>query len=171
VYTNPNVGQMLESVIGTLRREVLPHVQGAEATTRAEMCMAVLQWAHRLVPTEQHLYAEEAKEMSELFASLGSLLESEGSPEARRIQERARAMRAKAAKLGSAGYEALVAAHRELSAALIPTLDDLHALGPNARATQQGALAMMRKHLARRTRRDLEAYLGAPSGGAMVGRE
>ncbi|XYH93742.1 hypothetical protein ACMHYB_38670 [Sorangium sp. So ce1128] len=171
MYTSPNVAQMLKSVVGTLRRDVLPHVEDPEAVAKAAMCVAILQWAERLAPVEQQLYVREIKEMSDLFSALGHMLESNGSPEGRRIQDRGRTMPAKASFAVPASYDTLLEAHRALSEALIPTVEDLHALADQGGDTPREALTMVRRHLARRVERDVAIYLGAPEQGAMVGRE
>ena len=86
-------------------------------------------------------------------------------------------MRERAVKLDETGapdltvYTELTRHHSELNQALIPTLEDLYALDREGNAMATQGLAQLRSHLSRRTGRDLEIYLGAPSSGAMVGRE
>jgi uncharacterized protein YllA (UPF0747 family) len=161
---------MLESVVNTLGRNVLPHVKNAKALQDAEMCVAVLKCAGRLVPTEQQLFAQEIREMSDLFAALGHLWETDRSPEGLRMQERGRTLKAYRT-LETPAYKELLRRHRELSQALIPALDDLHALESQGHAIAAQGLATIRAHLLCRSSRDLEVYLGAPAAGAMVGRD
>lgn len=170
MYTNPNVNQMLGAVVNTLRQNVLPHIMNPEAVREAEMCLAVLQWAERLAPVEQQLYGQEAGEMHVLFVALSRLFGADCSPEGRRIQERGHTLEANGT-LAMPAYEELVRTHRTLSQALIPTLDDLHALESRGHAMAAQGLAIVRAHLACRSGRDLKTYLGLKEPDAMVGRE
>lgn len=170
MYTSLNVGRMVAIVANTLSRNVLPHVSDPKAKQDADMCMAVLHWAAQLAPLEQRLYVQECKEMSELFTALGGLFKEDRSPEGVRIQERGEKLKGIQAP-GLPAYEELTRHHSELSRALIPTLEDLYALDREGNSIAAQGLAKVHAHLARRTGRDLETYLGAPSSGAMVGRE
>jgi hypothetical protein len=53
VYANHNATQMLGPVVSTLQKDVLPQLHDVEARTRAEMCLAILEWVRKLVSIEQ----------------------------------------------------------------------------------------------------------------------
>ncbi len=169
MYTNPSIKQMLGAVVNTVRQNVLPYIANPEAVRETEMCLAILQWAERLAPVEQQLYAQEASEMRDLFAVLSHLLSADYSPEGQRIRERGHTFEANGMP-DMPAYEELIRTHRTLSQALIPTLDDLHALEARGHAIAAKGLSIVRAHFARRSGRDLETYLGLGPG-AMVGRE
>jgi hypothetical protein len=169
VYDSPNVRDMLASVEKTLASAVLSHIGDPQALQQAQMCMAVLHWAGRLVPVEQQLCLKENREMAELLGRVGRLLDGSDSPEGRRIAERGRAMPSRELPALPA-YEQLMTTHRSLSDELIPTLDDLHVLAASGDAVATQALQLVRGYLGRRAKRDLDVYLGNEPPAAMVGR-
>jgi len=169
MYDSPNAKHLIASVEQVLKSTVLPHVADPLARQKAEMCLAVLHWAGRLIPVEQQLLAREADEMQRLFAQLAALFASPDSPEAHRVHERGRRAQGDAVPAVQA-YDELLGLHRSLSEGFIPTLDDLHALDARGCPRAKEGLARVRTHLSRRARLDLEVYLGSAPAGAMVGR-
>jgi hypothetical protein len=134
------------------------------------MCLGVLHWAARVAPVEQQLYAKESREMADLYSELSTLAEGDDAPECERIRARAAdpvTGRAHARPVG----EELMSIHRSLSESLVATLDDVHALQTQGHPRGMELLARVRTHLALRSHRDLEVYLGTGPTSAMVGRE
>jgi hypothetical protein len=170
MYANQNAVQMLTSVVATLRNIVLPAVESVEARTKGEMCLAILEWLRHLVPIEQQRAAEQAHAMAALFTTLAEKA-TDDRPQAARLRERAQKARSEVGFAVPATYETIVRAHRILSEALVPTLEDLHELDRQGHPLGAPGLALVRRHLVARTNEDLEAYLGVPSAQAMVGRK
>jgi len=170
MYDSPNAKDLIASVERVLQGAVLPHVADPLARQKAEMCLAVLHWAGRVVPIEQQLLASETNEMQALFARLAALFANADSPEACRLRERGQRAQGRGPWPALPAYRDLLDVHRSLSEGLIPMLDDLHALDACDCPAAKDGLSQLRAYLSRRSRLDLEVYLGAAPTGAMVGR-
>ena len=169
MYNSPSAKDLIASVEQVFKSDVLPHVTDPLARQRAEMCLAVLHWAGRLVPIEQQLLARETDEMQRLFAQLATLFEGADSPEALRVRERGERAQDDAVPALPA-YDKLHGLHRSLSEDFIPMLDDLHALEARGCPQARDGLSRLRAHLSKRASLDMEVYLGSAPAGAMVGR-
>jgi hypothetical protein len=170
MYTSPNALHMLETATRILADEVLSHVGNPAVAQKAEMCVAVLRSAAQLMPVEQQVLSEECREMRDLLAGLARLVQNDESAEAERIRHRADTG-ASNTQIEVPARDEVIATHRKLSSALIPTLDDLHALDAKNITVGADGLALVRSHLAQRAARDFEVYLGAPTSKGMIGRD
>jgi len=158
VNTSPSNDQLLEGIILALQDEIAPHLVNPKALATVQMMQSLLQGVRQTLPiTDAYLVDEHNDMITTLSTTAETLGEAEGAA-ADRIRERA-AIHAQRSPLPAPPDPVeLVAAHRDLSAAIESTFRDLDELQRADVASADEAIQVVRTHLMPRYLRQVEAF-------------
>jgi hypothetical protein len=167
MYTTPSMEDLLVGLVTAISDEILPFLTTPKAQATATMMQSIILEIRQLLPVYDGYLAEEHNGMTQALRDAAAALEDVGGEAADRI-------RARAATLGELpdlppppDRAAVMAAHRELSTALVATVADLDELQRAGKARADAALEIVRAHLAPRLVRDAETMT---VGSGFVGR-
>lgn len=166
MYTHPSSDEILEGCIISLQNDVLPHLTNQHAQVAVVMMQAVLQCARQRIPVEQQLMAAEYNQMTAVFRDVAALVESDSEAGAR-LRGRAQACGSQAEIPVPPAFDDVVARYRELSDAVVDTLNDLDILIRAGDEQAQAALMRVRAYLGPRTAADFGTLV---VGAGMAGR-
>lgn len=167
MITRPSTDDVLEGIIISLQNDILPEVQSDRARVTIQVMQALLQFVRQRVPVEQQIIAEEHNAMTALLRQLPNLVGEGGGLAGERIRARAETLGALPDLPTLPPSEELYASYRELSEALVETIDDLYELQASGHPGVQEAFAAVRSYLAVRAARDFQTYI---VGAGMAGR-
>ncbi len=167
MYTTPSVADMIDGVIASLMRDVMPELTSQKAVVALVMAKSLLEGIKQRVPLEQQLMASEHNQMTALYRQMARIVDSFPGDAAERIRERAATLGALADLPVIPNFDDLTAAYRTLSQGLVETLEDLDALIRGGSAEAEEALQEMRTYLGPRTISEFTTYF---VGAGMAGR-
>jgi hypothetical protein len=167
MFTKPSPGELIETVIVALNKDILPELQSERAQVACVMAQAVLQTVCQAIPVFQQIMTQEHNEMTTAFRDVASTIGSSAGPDADRIRERARSLGSREDIPVPMAYQDLAAVYQQLSLALVETLNDLDILIREGNTTAEDAVLRIREHLGPRTVREVGTYV---AGAGMVGR-
>jgi hypothetical protein len=167
MYTKPSAGDMIDGVLSTLMRDVLPELTSQKAVVAVVMAQALLENVKQRIPVEQQIMAAEHNQMVELFGRMAATAGGGDSPEAARIRDRGATLGQRQPVAAIPAYAELQDSYRELSDGLVDTLRDLDVLITAGSAAAEAALQDMRAYLGPRTVADFTTYF---VGAGMAGR-
>jgi hypothetical protein len=166
MFTRPSSDDLLEGCIISLQNDILPNLANEHAQVCAVMMQALLQCVRQRLPVEQQIMAAEHNQITALFREIGPLATGESEAAAR--------LRERAASCGShddlpvpPAFDEVVTRYRDLSQALVETMDDLDTLLDEGEANAQEALQRVRTYLGARTAADFGTLV---VGAGMAGR-
>lgn len=166
MLTHPSADELLEGCVISLQNDILPHLANEHAQVCAVMMQALLQCVRQRIPVEQQIMAAEHNQMITLFRDLVPLANAE-SEAGTRLRARAQACGAAEELPLPPAFDDVVTRYRELSLAVIDTLDDLDALLSEGDTSAQQALVRVRSYLGQRTATDFGTLV---IGAGMAGR-
>lgn len=167
MYTRPRAADMIDGVLSTLLRDVMPELTSQKAVVAVIMAQALLENVKQRIPVEQQLMAAEHNQMIELYGRMASTIGAASGQEAERIRERGRTLGTREPVATIPAYTDLQDSYRELSAGLVETLRDLDPLIVAGNADAEAALQDMRGYLGPRTIAEFTTYF---VGAGMAGR-
>lgn len=170
MYTTPSITEVIQAVLASLSQDVAPELKTAKSQMSLQMAQALLQSAIQRIQRETQVLVAEHNEMITLYRTLGEKRRGEAGEgdAAARIRQRGETLGARAELAAPLTQDALAAAHRELSEALILTLQDLDELIRTGDSSAVEELKLVRAHLAARAARDMQTLV--PNPGSFVGR-
>ena len=167
MYTAPSLDDLLAGLQAGLANEIMPFLSNDKAIATAAMMQAVVQELRQALPVYLPLLVEEHNDMVRVMASMVTALEDVGG-------QAAEALRARAARFSSSAVlpappvlAEVMAAHRELSMALVDSMRDLDVLQRAGEPQAHAAVSAIRAHMGPRLKRDAEVLA---LGGGLVGR-
>ena len=166
MLTHPSSDELLEGCIISLQNDILPHLANEHAQVCAVMMQALLQCARQRIPVEQQIMAAEHNQLIALFRDLAPLANAE-SPAGKRLRERAQSCGARDELPTPPAFDDVVVSYRDLSQAVVETLDDLDALIAEGDPAASDALLKVRTYLGQRTATDFGTLV---VGAGMAGR-
>ncbi len=167
MYTRPGVGDLIDGVIASLMRDVMPELTSQKAVVALVMAQSLLEGVKQRVPIEQQLMASEHNQMTALYREMAATLASAPGEAAERVRQRSAELGARADLPVMPAYDDLAAAYRELSQGLVDTLEDLDRLIRDGSQEAETALTQMRTYLGPRTIAEFTTYF---VGAGMAGR-
>jgi soluble cytochrome b562 len=167
MYTLPSAEDLIEGVMISLQRDVMPELQSQKAQVAVLMMQALLQSARQAIPVQQQIMAAEHNEMTAALRDIAAIIADSAGPEATRIRDRAKTLGQRDDLPAIPAYEELATAYRQLSQSLVDTLDDLDILVREGNTAAEAALTRLRQHLGPRTAREFGTYV---VGAGMAGR-
>jgi hypothetical protein len=167
MYTKPGVADMIDGVLASLQRDIMPELQSQKAMVALVMAQALLEGVKQRVPVEQQIMATEHNQMTALYRRMAELIGDAPGAEAGRIRERARTLGSRADLPVPVAFDDLMQAYRDLSQGLVESLDDLDHLIRDGNDSTETALQAMRVYLGPRTIADFTTYF---VGAGMAGR-
>ncbi len=167
MYTVPSPGDLIESVMISLMKDVMPELQSQKAQVAVMMMQAILQSTRQAIPVYQQIMAQEHNQMTATFRDMADAIGKSAGPEADRIRGRAKELGGRPDMPALPAYDELASSYRELSTALVDTLSDLDVLIREGNSAAEEALGRMRQHLGPRAMRDFTTYV---VGVGMAGR-
>ncbi|MCS7294596.1 MAG: hypothetical protein RMK15_02620 [Chloroflexota bacterium] len=167
MITRPSVDDVLEGIIISLQRDILPEIQSDRGRVIVQVMQALLQFVRQRVPVEQQIMAEEHNTMTALLRQLPDIVGEAAGPAADRIRARAATLGARPDLPALPPADELAAAYRQLSEALVETIDDLYELQAAGHPGAAPAFEAVRTDLAVRAARDFQTYI---VGAGMAGR-
>lgn len=166
MLTHPSSDELLEGCIISIQNDILPNLANQHAQVSAVMMQALLQCVRQRLPVEQQVMAAEHNQMIALFRDLGTLANAE-SEAGKRLRDRAQSCGASENLPVPPAFDEVVSRYRELSQAVVDTLDDLDALISEGDTSAQEALLKVRTYLGQRTATDFATLV---VGAGMAGR-
>lgn len=166
MLTHPSSDELLEGCIISLQNDILPNLANEHAQVCTVMMQALLQCVRQRIPVEQQIMAAEHNQMIALFHDLEPLANAE-STAGKRLRDRARECASRDQLPAPPAFDDVVARYRNLSEAVIDTLDDLDALISEGDPSAQEALLKVRTYLGQRTATDFATLV---VGAGMAGR-
>lgn len=167
MYTRPSPGDIIDGVIASLNRDIMPELTSQKAVVAVIMMQTLLEGVKQRVPVEVQLMAAEYNEMAALYRQMGATIAGSSGPAAEHIRNRAATLGARAELPTVPVYGELLAGYREFSEGLIATLDDLDVLIRSGDARGEAALQELRAYLGTRMASEFTTYV---SGAGMAGR-
>ena len=167
MYTSPSIAEVIDGVIASLNRDVIPELQSQKAVVAVIMMQTLLEGVKQRVPIEQQTMAAEHNQMTALFRQMAETIGDAPGPEAARIRQRASTFGSYADLPQLPAFDALTGAYRDLSQGLVETLEDIDHLIRNGNDDAETALQQMRAYLGPRTIADFTTYV---VGAGMAGR-
>lgn len=167
MYTSPSIADVIDGVIASLNRDVIPELQSQKAVVAVIMMQTLLEGVKQRVPVEQQTMAAEHNQMTAVFRQMAQTIDGAAGPEADRVRERATTFGAYADLPQLPAFDDLTRAYRELSQGLVDSLEDLDVLIRNGNEEAETALQQMRTYLGPRTVADFTTYF---VGAGMAGR-
>lgn len=167
MYTKPNPGDLIDAVLISVDRDILPELQSQKAQVACVMMAQVLQSVRTAIPVFQQIMTQEHNEMTAVLRDVGGIVGETSGPEADRIRQRSQALGVREDIPVPMPYDELAGAYRELSEALVETLNDLDVLIRGGNAAAEQAVLRIREHLGPRTMREVGTYV---AGVGMAGR-
>jgi hypothetical protein len=167
MFTKPSPADMIDGVIASLNRDIIPELTSQKAVVAVIMMQALLEGVKQRIPVEVQLMAAEYNQMGALYRQMGSTIGDSADPAAERIRQRATTLGARAEMPAVPAYDDLLATYREFSEGLIATIDDLDALIVAGNARAEATLQELRGYLGNRTVSEFTTYL---VGAGMAGR-
>ncbi|MCZ2107997.1 MAG: hypothetical protein LC118_00235 [Dehalococcoidia bacterium] len=167
MYTSPSIAEVIDGVIASLNRDVMPELQSQKAAVAVIMMQTLLEGVKQRVPIEQQMMAAEHNQMTAVYREMAQSIGSATGPEAERIRARAATLGAYPDLPQIPAFDDLARAYRELSQGLVDSLDDLDRLIRAGNAGAEAALEQMRTYLGPRTIADFTTYF---VGAGMAGR-
>jgi soluble cytochrome b562 len=168
MFTLPTAEDLIEGVMVSLMRDIMPELQSQKAQVALMMMQALLQSARQAIPVQLQIMAAEHNEMATAFRDMAGIIGTSAGPEADRIRNRAKELGSRADLPAIPASSELAGAYKTLSQGLIDTLDDLDVMIREGNTAAEEALGRMRQHLGPRTAREFGAYV---VGVGMAGRE
>jgi hypothetical protein len=166
MFTHPSSDELLEGCIISLQNDILPNLANQHAQVCAVMMQALLQCVRQRIPVEQQIMAAEHNQMTALFRGLRTLANGD-SKAGVRLRERAEACGAQEDVPVPPAFDEVVSRYRELSQAMVETIDDLDELIREGDESAQEALLQVRAYLGARTATDFGTLV---IGAGMAGR-
>lgn len=166
MFTHPSSDELLEGCIISLQKDILPNLANEHAQVCAVMMQALLQCVRQRVPVEQQIMAAEHNQLIGLFRDLEPLANAE-SEAGKRLRERAHSCASRDELPTPPAFDDVCARYRDLSQAVVETLDDLDALISEGDQSAQEALLKVRTYLGQRTATDFATLV---VGAGMAGR-
>ena len=167
MYTTPSVADIVDGVIASLMRDVMPELTSQKAVVALVMAQSLLEGIKQRVPIEQQLMASEHNQMTALYRQMARTVDSVRGEAADRIRQRAASLGALADLPVVPNFDDLSTAYRALSQGLVETLEELDALIRSGSAEAEAALQEMRTYLGPRTIAEFTTYF---VGAGMAGR-
>ena len=167
MLTTPSIAEVIDGIQISLARDIMPEVKSQNAQTCVVMIQALLQTIAQRVPVEQQLMAAELNEMAATLREVASLIGSSSGGAAESIRERGQTLGGREEVPPIPSFDAVNAAHRELSQGIVDTLADVDVLLRAGNREAEGALARLRQHIAPRTLQEFGVYT---IGAGMAGR-
>lgn len=166
MLTHPSSDELLEGCIISLQNDILPYLANEHAQVCAVMMQALLQCARQRIPVEQQIMAAEHNQLISLFRDLAPLANAE-SESGKRLRERAQSCGSREELAVPPAFDDVVSRYRDLSQAVVETLDDLDTLISEGDQSAQEALLRVRTYLGQRTATDFATLV---VGAGMAGR-
>lgn len=166
MLTHPSSDELLEGCIISLQNDILPHLANEHAQVSAVMMQALLQCVRQRIPVEQQIMAAEHNQLTALFRDIEPLANAE-SEAGKRLRDRARSCGSRNDLPTPPAFDDVVTGYRDLSQAVVDTLDDLDALIAAGDAAASDALLKLRTYLGQRTATDFSTLV---VGAGMAGR-
>jgi hypothetical protein len=167
MYAKPTIGDLIEGVIISLNRDVMPYVQGEKAPVAVQVIQGVLVNVAQRAAMEIPVVLAEHNEMTAVFRDMAAILGDTPGPEAERIRERAATLGERADLPLIPSLDELFATYGVLSRALVDSIDDLDILIREGSDAAGEALLRLREHTGPRVAREFAANV---AGAGMVGR-
>lgn len=167
MFSTPSIADVIEGIATSLSKDIMPEVQSQNAQVAVVMIQALLQTLVQRYPVEQQLMAVEHNEMAAVLRDVAGMVGAASSEAAVAIRERGEALGARPDFPALPGNDEIVAAHRELSQAIIDTMTDLDTMMRDGDELAGRALARVRQHAAARTVQEFGIYT---IGAGMAGR-
>lgn len=157
MFSSPDPDTLLEALIFALQDEILPALSSPKAQATAVMMQSMLQQLRQTLPVSLGFFVDEHNTMSGVLLGAAAALRGVPGPAADRV--RARAVAEAVPDIAPPpSLDAVMAAHRRLTAALEATLLDLDEIqrgGGPAAAAADAALGSLRAHFGPRYLRDV----------------
>ena len=167
MFTKPSPADMIDGVIASLNRDIMPELTSQKAVVAVIMMQTLLEGVKQRIPVELQLMATEHNQMVALCRQMAATIGDSAGPAADRMRKRAATLGARAELPPVPAYEELMATYREFSEGLIETLDDLDTLIQAGNARAEAALQELRTYLGTRSVSELTTYM---VGAGMAGR-
>mgnify|MGYP003331154207 CR=1 FL=1 len=167
MYTAPSLDDLLAGMQAALQNEIMPFLGNEKAIATAAMMQAVVQEIRQAMPVYLPLLVEEHNEMLGVMASIVSSLQGVSGDAADALRHRASGFVGRSAFPTPPALVEVMAAHRELSTALVQSMRDLDVLQRAGETRAEEAVAAIRAHIGPRLKRDAEVLA---LGGGLVGR-
>ena len=167
MFTKPSPADMIDGVIASLNRDIMPELTSQKAVVAVIMMQTLLEGVKQRIPVELQLMATEHNQMVALCRQMAVTIGDSAGPAADRMRKRAATLGARAELPPVPAYEELMATYREFSEGLIETLDDLDTLIQAGNARAEAALQELRTYLGTRSVSELTTYM---VGAGMAGR-
>lgn len=167
MYTQPTIGDLIEGVIISLNKDVMPNLTTQKAAVAVQVIQGVLVNVAQRAAMEMPTMVAEHNEMVALYRELPELLRDTPGPAADRIRTRSQDLATREELPQIPSPEQVQAAYRELSEGLVQTIDDLDVLITEGREEAEVALRRLREHTGPRAAREFQANV---AGAGMVGR-
>jgi hypothetical protein len=167
MWTSPSTTELIEGILISLNKDILPELQSQKAQTSAVMIQVLLQSIAQKAPVEQQMMAREHNDMTATLRDIATIMGDSPRPAAERIRQRAKDLGQRPDMAEIPSYETISTDHFELSTSLVRTLDDLDELIRGGDETAQKALLRLRAHLGPRTMQEFGTYI---VGAGMAGR-
>lgn len=167
MYTKPSAADMIDGVLSTLMRDVMPELTSQKAVVAVVMAQALLENVKQRIPVEQQLMAAEHNQMIELFGRMAETAGAGDTAAAARIRGRGETLGQRDPLPALPAYGDLQDSYRELSQGLVETLIDLDTLITGGSEAAEAALQDMRGYLGPRTIAEFTTYF---VGAGMAGR-
>lgn len=167
MYSIPSIADVIEGITASLSKDIMPEVHSQNAQVAVVMIQAMLQTLVQRYPVEQQLMAAEHNDMAQVLRDVAGMVKGASSDAAEAIRKRGETLGSRADLPALPGNAEIVAAHRELSEAIIETMTDLDTMLRAGDESAGPALARVRQHAAARTVQEFSVYT---IGAGMAGR-
>lgn len=167
MYSTPSIADVIEGITISLSKDIMPEVQSQNAQVAVVMIQALLQTLVQRYPVEQQLMAAEHNDMTAVLRDVAGMTGPASGDAAAAIRKRGEGLGRRPDFAAIPSNEEIVAAHRELSEAILETIADLDTMMRVGDETAVKALQRVRQHAAGRTVQEFGIYT---IGAGMAGR-
>lgn len=167
MFSIPSIADVIEGINASLQNDVMPEVQSQNAQVAVVMIQALLQTIVQRYPVEQQLMAAEHDDMAAVLRDVAGMVNGSVCEAASAIRKRGEFLGAQPDFAPMPACADIVAAHRELSDAIIATMTDLDTMLREGDEAAGRALTRIRQHAAARTVQEFGIYT---VGAGMAGR-
>lgn len=167
MFTKLNPDLILEGVNMALQKDVMPYLNSEKAAVTVVMIQAMVESVRRTIPVYLQTLVAEHTDMQATLRDVGRIVDETPGDAAARLRERATSLGAGQAFDAVPLTEEIMAAHEELTRALVDTVSDLDALATEGHEVAEQALQRVRMHLGPRAAHDFATMV---VGAGMAGR-